>query len=132
MTVPPGSGPPVILVVDDDEDVRETTSLILGTRGFEVLVAASTTEAMTICHARQGRVDALIADLSLPGEGTGELARSVNAAYPAIRMIYATGIPRHVAMNLGLVQPGIPYLEKPLSGDGLVNVLQSVLPRRRS
>jgi DNA-binding NtrC family response regulator len=130
MTVPSGSGPPVILVVDDDEDVRETTSLILGTRGFEVLVAAGTTEAMAICDARRGRVDALIADLSLPGEGTGDLTRLVSAAYPAIRVIYATGIPRHVAMNLGLVQPGIPYLEKPLSGDSLVNVLQSVLPRR--
>jgi CheY-like chemotaxis protein len=123
-------GRPVILVVDDDEDVRDTTSLILGSRGFDVLVAASTTEAMQVCDAQGGRVDVLIADLSLPGEGTGELASSVNAAYPAIRIIYATGVPRHVAMNLGLVQPGVPYLEKPLSGDVLVNVLQSVLPKR--
>ena len=130
MTVQPGSGLPVVLVVDDDEDVRDTTSLILGTRGFEVLVAASTKEAMEICDARGGRVDALIADLSLPGEGTGELASTVTGAYPAIRVIYATGIPRHVAMNLGLVQPGVPYLEKPLSGEILVNVLQSVLPKR--
>ena len=130
MTVLPGSGLPVILIVDDDEDVRDTTSLILGNRGFQVLVAASTVEAMAICAARDGRVDVLIADLSLPGEGTGDLVRAVNAGYPAVRVIYATGIPRHVAMNLGLVQPGVPYLEKPLSGDVLVNVLQSVLPRR--
>jgi DNA-binding NtrC family response regulator len=120
---------PVVLVVDDDEDVRDTTAHLLAMRGFRVLVASSKDEAMAVVRAHPGRVDACVADLSLPGDTRGDLARSLVEAFPRMRIIYATGIPRHIALTTGIVNPDTPYLEKPVDPDVLASMLRTVLPR---
>jgi DNA-binding NtrC family response regulator len=120
---------PVVVLVDDDEDVLATTAHMLQARGFRVLTATDRDGAMALCREQEGRVDALVADLSLPGEVTGELVRSISAAYPAVKVVYATGIPRHIALGSGLVRPDAPYIEKPVDPDVLAGMLRSLLPQ---
>ena len=98
-------------------------------RGFQVLPAPDHRTATTICQELQGQIDILIADLSLPGEVTGGFARWMASVYPSTKIVYVSGIPRHVALSTGLVQPGAPYLEKPVHPDVLASTLQSLLPR---
>ncbi len=124
-----GHNPPVVLIVEDDEDVSDVMAHTLNQRGFQALSASDYRTAMTIYQERQGKIDVLVADLSLPGEVPGAVARWVASTYPCTRIVYASGIPRHVALTAGLVEPGAPYLEKPVHPDLLVNTLQSVLPR---
>lgn len=120
---------PVVLVVDDDADVQEIMAHMLDVRGFRVLTAADPESALAVCRAQGGRIDVLIADLSLPGDKDGRLARQVAAEYPQIRIVFATGIPRHIALSSGLVQPDAPYLEKPVSADVLTSLMRSMLPQ---
>ncbi|WP_067499344.1 response regulator [Actinoplanes sp. TFC3] len=120
---------PVVLVVEDDEDVRDIMAHALDGRGFQVLTAPDTRTARTICQERSGRINILIADLSLPGEVPGSLGHWVATAYPRIKVVYASGIPRHVALSSGLVQPDAPYLEKPVNPNVLASTLRSLLPR---
>jgi CheY-like chemotaxis protein len=114
---------PMILVVDDDTDVLETTGLMLRTRGFEVLTAISGPEAMAICERYPGQIDAVVADLSIPGDHS-RFTHQIAARYPTIKIIYATGIPRHIALSSGLVAPDAPYLEKPVSPDVLERLIR--------
>ena len=120
---------PVVLVVDDDADVQEIMTHMLNVRGFRVLTAADPDTALEVCRSQGGLVDVLIADLSLPGDKDGRLARRVAAEFPDIKIVFATGIPRHIALSSGLVQPDAPYLEKPVSADVLTSLMRSMLPQ---
>ena len=126
------TGHATILMVDDDADVLETTAHMLAARGFRVFTALDSESAMQVCREQQGRIDVLIADLSLPGDTRGDLARSITGVYPHMRVIYISGIPRHVALTQGLVQPQAPYLEKPADPGVLASVVQSLLPEQVS
>lgn len=118
---------PMILVVDDDPDVLATTAHMLDVRGFRVVAVPDKAAALAACQQVEGRIDALVADLSLPGDPPGEMARSVAAAYPQVKIVYVTGIPRHVAIGSGLVRPDAPYLEKPVDPEVLSSVLRGML-----
>lgn len=76
------SGHATVLMVDDDADVLETTAHMLAARGFRVFTAPDQESAMQVCREQEGRIDALIADLSLPGDSRGDLARAISAVYP--------------------------------------------------
>jgi CheY-like chemotaxis protein len=114
---------PMILVVDDDADVLETTGFMLRTRGFEVLTATSGPAALDICARYPGQIDAVVADLSIPGDHS-RFTREIAVQYPNIKIIYMTGIPRHIALSSGLVEPDAPYLEKPVSADVLERLIR--------
>jgi DNA-binding response OmpR family regulator len=124
-----GVNPPVVLIVEDDGDVSAVMAHTLNQRGFQTLSASDSGAAMAIYQEREGKIDVLITDLSLPGEVPGDLARWVASTYPSTRIVYASGIPRHVALTAGLVEPGAPYLEKPVHPNVLASTLQSLLSR---
>ncbi|MFI5937339.1 response regulator [Actinoplanes sp. NPDC051494] len=120
---------PVVLIVEDDPDVRDVMTFSLQKRGFEVLSAADKDTAVEIFKERRGKIDVLLADLSLPGDTSGGLARWVASVYPAVKTVYVSGIPRHVALSSGIVRSEVPYLEKPVNPDVLASTIQSLLPR---
>ncbi|MET3430099.1 CheY-like chemotaxis protein [Actinoplanes tereljensis] len=110
-------------MVDDDADILETTVYAMRKRGFDVYGASSGPAAVEICQQHPGEIDALVADLSLPGEST-RFAQTIAGSFPNIKIVYATGIPRHIALSTGLVPADAPYLQKPVDADLLANVLR--------
>ena len=121
---------PLVLVVDDDPDVLDMLSHVLRARRFRVLTAADTDTALLLCQEHDGRIDALVADLSMPGDLQGRLAREVAAAYPGITIVFCTGIPRYIAVATGLVRPDATYLDKPVNPDVLEGTLRTALKAR--
>ncbi|GAA0492500.1 hypothetical protein Ade02nite_69180 [Paractinoplanes deccanensis] len=121
---------PVVLVVDDDPDILETMSLMLRKRGLRVLTAAGPDEAMAVCRERGAEINVLVADLSLPGDLNGDLARRVVAEQPHVKVVFATGVPRNIALATGLVDPSAPYLLKPVDADTLASVVHGLVPAR--
>ena len=113
----------MVLVVDDDTDVLQTTALMMRARDFETLTATDGSQALELCARYAGQIDAVIADLSIPGDHTN-FTRTIRSDYPNIRIIYATGIPRHIALASGLVDPAAPYVEKPASADTLESLIR--------
>lgn len=81
---------------------------------------------MTICEQQGADINVLIADLSLPGDLNGDLARRITDAHPHIKTVFATGVPRHIALATGLVPPDAPYFQKPVSADALAGLLRSL------
>jgi two-component system response regulator MprA len=79
-----------ILVVDDDEDVRDTIREVLLGSGFRVWTATTGCEALAIID--EHRFDMLIADIQLPGGISGiEVTQSARARYPALKCLFISG-----------------------------------------
>ncbi len=78
-----------VLVVDDEENQRQTLSIGLKHEGFDVTTASSATEALASLAAAGGFEVAVI-DLMMPGINGLELARQIGRLYPGIRVILAS------------------------------------------
>jgi CheY-like chemotaxis protein len=81
--------PRTILLVEDDEDVRDATAAILDAEGFRVLVARSGEEAMQLLGQEQ--VDLLLTDIVMPGINGIELARRAKRLHPNLKLMFMTG-----------------------------------------
>jgi DNA-binding NtrC family response regulator len=83
---------PVVLLVEDDAQVRKVIGDILQLRGFEVLAARDDIEAYRILEKEARRIDVLVADVDLGAGTTGfDVARRGRALNPALGVIYCTG-----------------------------------------
>jgi PAS domain S-box-containing protein len=87
-----------VLVVDDDELVRETTSQMLGQLGYRVLQAGSGGAALELLSGRR-KIDLLIVDFAMPGMNGVELAKLAAAKRPRLPILMATGFADHSAIQ---------------------------------
>jgi two-component system cell cycle response regulator CpdR len=83
------AAPRTILLVEDDEDVRDVTAAILDAEGFRVLVAQSGDEAIQLLGQEQ--VNVLFTDIVMPGINGIELARRAERLYLNLRFMFMTG-----------------------------------------
>ncbi|MFC4064515.1 response regulator [Actinoplanes subglobosus] len=123
---------PVVLLVEDDEDLRELTTQMLEMRGFSVLAAKDPVSALMTCRVHDGTIDVLLTDLGLPGVSGGELSRSAAAVRPTMRVVYVSGVPEEIAVKRGLIKAGSPFISKPYTADVLAGTLRSVLAQTSS
>ena len=114
-----------ILLVDDEEYVRESLAEVLRRRGFDVRGAAATEEAL-VRHELEG-IDAVVTDLRMPGADGLELLRRLTAAAPELPVIVLTGHGT-VASAVECMQAGaVEYLVKPVDPEALVLLLRRTL-----
>jgi CheY-like chemotaxis protein len=114
-----------ILLVDDEETVRRFGSRVLEKHGFDVLAAGSATEALAAAEAI--RIDLLLTDVMMPGMNGHQLAETLLAERPSLRVLFISGYAENVlAANVGLV-PGAAFLGKPFKPKALVTKVCEVL-----
>jgi CheY-like chemotaxis protein len=80
----------VVLLVEDDADVREVTVALLNAMGYEVLEAASGAEALDLLAA-EARVDVMLVDIAMPGMDGIETSRRARQLRPDLSILFATG-----------------------------------------
>jgi CheY-like chemotaxis protein len=121
-----------VLLVEDDDGVREFVAEALRATGCDVVLAASPAEALAIA-ARQSRViDLLVTDVVMPGMNGGELADRLVAMRPELRVLFMTGYDDEEVAARGLVGPRRDCLTKPFPAVELrarVRALVSGAPR---
>jgi CheY-like chemotaxis protein len=78
-----------VLLVDDDDHVRETASEMLGELGLEVVKARSGPEALDL--ALPGQVSVAVLDYAMPGMTGAELAKHLRARWPGLPVVFVTG-----------------------------------------
>jgi CheY-like chemotaxis protein len=116
-----------ILLVDDLEDVRALTRRILEKHGYRVLAAASGAEALVLAAQRGRTIDLLVTDVVMPGMSGSELSAELGQRYPAMRVLYLSGYTDEAILHLGLLEPGVAFLQKPFTPDGLARKVTEVL-----
>jgi DNA-binding response OmpR family regulator len=118
---------PTVLVVDDEEDLRDIMRRMLERRGFTTLVAGDSGQAIEVCREHPGAINVLVTDLGLPGVSGGELSRTASELRPEMQVIYISGLPREIAIADGLIAEDALLVKKPFSTEGLIEALRSVL-----
>jgi DNA-binding response OmpR family regulator len=126
MTDAPGDRP-TILVVDDEEDLRDIMRRMLERRGFNTLVAGDADQAIAVCREHDGDIDVLVTDLGLPGVSGGELSQSARALRPGMGVVYISGLPKDIAVTKGLISEDSLLVKKPFTSELLVEALRLVI-----
>ena len=91
---PAGGGRrPTILLVEDNEDIRDLLEQVLSGEGYQVLVAQDAHEALQISRAYPSAIDLLIADIILPGMDGYTIAESITFGRPDTQVLFLTGDP---------------------------------------
>jgi PAS domain S-box-containing protein len=120
-------GDAVILVVEDDPDVRRLVVRLIDRLGYETLEAEEAHAALAILDVRPD-VDLLFTDLVLPGGTTGaELAREARRRRPSLRVLYSSGYSRDVLAGEGRLDDEVALVEKPFEKSTLALALRGAL-----
>jgi len=120
------TGNETVLLVEDEEDVREVGREFLKLSGYQVLEAGNAAEAIEIAKKYRGPIDALITDMNMAGMGGLELARQMELARPGIKVLFITGYNEHAVLTKSEVDPGA-VLHKTFAKETLVRALRQVL-----
>ena len=120
--------PPVVAVVDDDEDIRDALSDLLLVMGYSCQ-AFDRAETFLAAHAPD-RFDCLITDIRMPGMSGLELLQHLEAAGSTMPVIVVTSMTDPVTRSRALASGAHAYLTKPVTDDVLLQSLRSAMPGR--
>jgi len=116
-----------VLVVDDTPVVLDTARRLLGAAGFDVRVAASGAEALTLFRERAGEIDCVLLDLEMPGLPGAETFAALRRIRPDVRVVFTSGRHEDEAPDEIVGGPGTGYVPKPYRLDTLRAAVEEVL-----
>jgi len=117
----------VVLVVEDDAEIRRLSVDALQDLGYQVLEAPDGREALHVLEAR-GHIDLLFTDVVLPGGMTGaELTTEARAKQPGLKVLFTTGYARNAIVHNGRLDPGVQLLVKPFTFADLAAKIRETL-----
>jgi two-component system cell cycle sensor histidine kinase/response regulator CckA len=120
-------GSETVLLVEDEESVRELVREALEGRGYNVCSARNGNEALAIAARQELKIDLMITDVVMPGMGGRELANRMAAVRPGTRVLYLSGYTEDAIMHHGVLEPGTAFLQKPFTLDALALKVREVL-----
>ncbi|MFT3809731.1 MAG: CHASE3 domain-containing protein [Micropepsaceae bacterium] len=121
-----GGGDEIILVVEDDADVRLVSVDSLRALGYTVIHAEDGPSALALMD-RHPKIDLLFTDVVMPGMSGRQLADKTRETRPEIKVLYATGYTRNAVVHNGMLDAGVALLSKPFTIDQLASKVRSVL-----
>jgi CheY-like chemotaxis protein len=127
---PPGGPPAQVLVIDDEEPVREIAQAFLTRSGFGALVAGGGSEGLELLRTRAGAIDAVLLDLGMPDLGGEETLREIRRLRPDLPVIVATGFEEAAVRARLAAEPGLACIRKPYSPEVLEHALRAALAAR--
>ena len=120
-------GTETVLLVEDDERVRELAQEVLEICGYRVLGAASGKAALAICEQYAERIHLLLTDVVMPEMSGPELAHRVSLLHPEIPVLYMSGYTDNAIVHHGVLDEGTNFIQKPFSPDALAAKVRQVL-----
>ena len=124
--LPLGNGE-LILVVDDEDSIREITRGTLETFGYEVLTAADGTEALALYADKKNEIAVVLTDMVMPFMDGPATIRALQRMNPQVRIIAASGLGLGQRAGEGPLEGVSVFLNKPYSAEKLLNALAQVL-----
>jgi PAS domain S-box-containing protein len=123
------SGSETVLLVEDDELVRAFVQRTLLQQGYAVLVAQGPGEALILCEQNKNPIHLVLTDVVMPQMHGPDMVKRVSALHPESKVMYMSGYTDTTVAHPGLIDSGVPILQKPLSTDVLKRALREVLDR---
>jgi CheY-like chemotaxis protein len=120
-------GTEAILLVEDEEAVRELARTVLAAQGYAVIVAENPANAEELAAKHGSDIQLLLTDVVMPGMSGHDLARRIAGGNPKIRVLYMSGYTDNVIAHGGVLERGVSFLQKPFSPRALAAKVREVL-----
>lgn len=122
-------GTETVLLVEDEDGVRQMMKLILQRHGYTVLEASDGVNGVEVSRAYTGPIHLLLSDLVMPNLSGRELAETVIAARPGVRVLFMSGYTEDILVHLGVESSTAEFLHKPFTLDSLGRKVREILDR---
>jgi two-component system, cell cycle sensor histidine kinase and response regulator CckA len=119
-------GTETVLLVEDDSTVREMGHLLLGSFGYNVVVAANGVEALAR-YAENSNLRMLVTDVVMPDMGGRELVRRMRTLCPQLRVLFTSGYTFNNIEHADLLEDGTRFLQKPYTSVQLAEAVRELL-----
>lgn len=120
-------GNETVLLVEDDDAVRELSVRILAMHGYQVLEAASPKEAIRLAQGHEQTIDMVLTDIVMPQMSGKELVDRLRQSLPNLKLLYMSGYTNQTITHHGVLEEGTFFLQKPFTVDGLAKKVREVL-----
>ncbi|MBA2620423.1 MAG: PAS domain S-box protein [Acidobacteria bacterium] len=124
-------GTETILLVEDEEIVRNMSRRMLEACGYRVIEAANGLEALALCEAENQKIDLLLTDVVMPKMGGRELAEKLAQKYPQIRLLYTSGYTDDAVIRQGVMTEDMNFIQKPFDFDELAKKIRGLLDAKK-
>ncbi|HSU83993.1 MAG TPA: ATP-binding protein [Thermoanaerobaculia bacterium] len=120
-------GSEVVLLVEDEDNIREPAVEILESRGYQVLSAPDAVEALAVADGHPGPIHILVTDVVMPGLSGSQLAQRLLHRRPELRVLYISGYPEDSISHHGVLDTGQHFLQKPFPPGQFLEKVREVL-----
>ncbi|HSR67077.1 MAG TPA: two-component regulator propeller domain-containing protein [Acidobacteriota bacterium] len=124
---PKAEGRETILVVEDDDGIRQLIAAILSKKGYQCLEASNGTAALEKVEGHRGHIDLLLTDVVMPGINGKELARRLSSSLRGLKVVFMSGYTEDAIDRHGVLEPGTHFLQKPFTPASLVSLIREIL-----
>jgi two-component system cell cycle sensor histidine kinase/response regulator CckA len=125
-------GTETILVIEDEDIVRNLASRGLRDHGYVVVEARNGAQALQYVRQHPGTVDLVISDVVMPEMGGRELGQNLARHDPDLPVLYMSGYTGEDVVQRGLLDPGSPFQQKPFTPTGLATKVRTMLDQQHS
>jgi CheY-like chemotaxis protein len=120
-------GTETILLVEDEESVRQLVRDTLSAKGYKVLEAENGEAGFATAACHQGKLDLVITDVVMPGMGGREMVKQLIETRPGIKVLYLSGYTEDAIISDGSIEKGTAFLQKPFTLQNLSRKVREVL-----
>jgi len=121
------NGHEVILLVEDEDNIREPAVEVLEGQGYTVLPARSGEEALEVAGRQAGPIHLMVTDVIMPGLSGGQLAERLAAGWPDMKVLFISGYPEDSISRHGVLDPGKSFLQKPFHPGQFLRTVRQLL-----
>ena len=127
MVAPPCGGTETILLVEDDDNVRNLIKAILQDFGYQILEAVDGQAAIELYRDRHARIDLLIVDVIMPRKSGRDVYDAVRSVSPGVKVLFLSGYTADILGKKGIFDAGMEFLSKPVSPADLARKVRTML-----
>jgi len=123
-------GAETILLVEDEASILNMGVMMLESLGYTVLSASNPYDAIKLASEKKYEIDLLLTDVIMPDMNGKEIVGKLQSENPRLKFIYMSGYTANVISKHGVLDEGVPFIQKPFSVNELSRIIREVLDRR--